>query len=102
MAASRGLHSRQTGEFNLDETVPSDLPDPLMSSSPVRPLAAISDATEVDSITATAEANFWDGLPDVIAGSDAPVAVGSSVAPACEDVQPTSTTAEVQLENGKS
>ena len=43
VAASSGLHSRQTGDFNLDETLPSDLPDPLMSSSPVRPCAQLEN-----------------------------------------------------------
>ncbi len=102
VAASSGLHRRPTGDFNLDETLPAD-PDPLMSSSPVRPLGAISENVKVAEKAARAEADFWDGQLDVVVGEVAP-ATDTSVAdvPQQEVDQPTSTTAEVQAENGKS
>ena len=102
VAASSGLHSRQTGDFNLDETLPADLPDPLMSSSPVRPLGANSDAAKVAEETATAEADFWDGRLDVVVGEVAPAVDTSVAAPLDETAQPATTTAVAELENGKS
>ena len=101
VAASSGLHSRQTGDFTLDETLPSD-PDALMSSSPVRPLGANSEGSRVTAETATAEAAFWDGQLDVVAGDVAPAADTSVAAPLDETAQPATTTAVAELENGKS
>ena len=101
VASSSGKRGRQSGLLDLDVTLPSEMPGPLMASSPVRLRAAMSVTSGIAVVAASAEANFWDGLPDVVAGGDAPAGETSVAAPS-EDVQPTSTTAEVQLENGKS
>ncbi len=73
LASSSGLPGRQSGPLDLDGTLPTDMPAPLMASSPVR-LRGVTFASPVAS---------------------------ASVLPPVFTAQPASTAAEEEREDGK-
>ncbi len=103
VASSSGTRGRQAGLVDLDATLPSEMPGPLMASSPVR-LRAETAEMDTSGIAVVASTD----APDASDAPDAPVSVVSVADVSVADVtqqdvtQPTSTTAEVQAENGKS
>ena len=91
--------------MDLDATLPSEMPGPLMASSPVRLRAEMADLSgiAVVSTEAVGDAASDACAPDASDAPDVEVSVATPIDVVPTDVtQPTSTTAEVQAENGKS